>query len=559
MPGGLLNISAIGEANVLLTGDPTNVIGNPKKTFFKVTYSKYTNFGLQKFRLDYTGQKELRLTEPSVFSFKVGRYADLLMDTYLSITLPDIWSPIHHPTPDTGNVWAPYEFRWIDNLGTQMIQEITITCGGYTLQRYSGQYLAAIVERDFTHDKKQSYYEMTGNIKELNDPGNAYGRVNAYPNAYVDGGGAAEPSIRGRNLYIPINTWFTLKSQCAFPLLCLQYNELYINVTIRPIRDLFIVRDVYDTENAFPLVQPDFNLPQFQMYRYLQSPAKPTINLLDYGNPDLKTWNADIHIVATYCFLSEEERIWFAKQDQVYLVKDVLEHTFNDVVETKTLSIPSNGLIASWMWFFQRNDVAMRNQWNNYTNWPYKSIPSDILVAPLTSSILEYGPGTNPPVNCFSIPRNTGFYITGTNNPDNVKEIMTSMSILLNGDYRENVLPAGVFQYIEKYIRSSGFSSSNGLYCYNFCLNTDPTEYQPSGAINTSKFKTLELKVTTITPSKDLANSNFNLYCDEDGNPIGTNKSTWRLYNYAFNMTLFEERYNVLSFVGGNCGMLYAK
>ena len=90
MAGGLLNIVSVGNNNQFLTG-------NPCKTFFKVTYSKYTNFGLQKFRLDYSGLRELRLREPSVFSFKVGRYADLLMDTYLVVKLPDIWSPIWPP------------------------------------------------------------------------------------------------------------------------------------------------------------------------------------------------------------------------------------------------------------------------------------------------------------------------------------------------------------------------------------------------------------------------------------------------------------------------------
>lgn len=552
MPGGLLNISSVGEANVILTGQPT-------KTFFKVTYSKYTNFGLQKFRLDYDGQRDLRLTESSTFSFKVGRYADLLMDTYLSVTLPDIWSPIHNPTVDTGNTWAPYEFKWIDHLGTQMIQEITITCGGYLLQKYSGQYLSALVERDFTTDKKRSYYEMTGHIPELNDPANIYGRVNAYPNAFVDGSGTAEPSIRGRTIYVPLNTWFTLDSRCAFPLVSLQYNELHINVTLRPIRDLFMIRDVYDTPNHYPYIQPDFNLDQFQMYRFLQSPPSPNIASINYQNKDLKVWNADVHLVATYCFLSEEERTWFAKQDQVYLVKDVFEYNFNDITGTKKIALSSNGMISNWMWFFQRNDVAMRNQWSNYTNWPYGSIPSDIQLAPLTCSDLEYGPGTNPPFNCYAMPMNTGFHISGALNVDNIREIMQSMAIVLNGDYRENTLPSGVYQYLEKYVRSSGFSSDRGIYCYNFCLNTDPKEYQPSGALNMSKFKTVELEISTIIPRVDIDNSKFDIYCDEDGNPIATNKATWRMYEYAFNMTLFEERYNIVSFIGGNCAMLYAR
>ena len=81
MPGGLLNLVAYGNQNVILNG-------NPSKTFFKTTYAKYTNFGLQKFRIDFSGQRTLRLTESSVFDFTVPRYGDLLMDTYLVVNLP---------------------------------------------------------------------------------------------------------------------------------------------------------------------------------------------------------------------------------------------------------------------------------------------------------------------------------------------------------------------------------------------------------------------------------------------------------------------------------------
>jgi len=225
MAGGLLNIIAIGANNVFLTG-------NPSKTFFKTTYVKYTNFGLQKFRIDYDGQRELRATEPSTFTFKIPRYADLLMDTYVVVTLPDIWSPVYPPTIDTGYKWAPYEFKWIKNIGTHMIKEVLITCGSLTLQRYSGEYMAAMVDRDFSSEKKELFYKMTGNINELNDPAIAHGRANAYPSAsYTPDAAGAEPSIRGRNLYIPINTWFTLNSTCAFPLVALQYNELVISIT----------------------------------------------------------------------------------------------------------------------------------------------------------------------------------------------------------------------------------------------------------------------------------------------------------------------------------------
>jgi hypothetical protein len=43
-----------------------------------------------------------------------------------------------------------------------------------------------------------------------------------------------------------------------------------------------------------------------------------------------------------------------------------------------------------------------------------------------------------------------------------------------------------------------------------------------------------------------------------ENNVIGVNKPTWRIYDYNFNMVLFEERVNMITFVGGNCGLMYA-
>ena len=115
MPGGILNIVAQGENNALL-------FGNASKSHFRATYHKSTNFGMQKFYIDYQGSRSLRLTESSEFKFVVPRYAELLMDTYVVITIPDIYSPIYPPCDQTGNKWAAYEFNWVQNLGTQLIQ-----------------------------------------------------------------------------------------------------------------------------------------------------------------------------------------------------------------------------------------------------------------------------------------------------------------------------------------------------------------------------------------------------------------------------------------------------
>ena len=219
MAGGLLSLISEGQQSIIL-------YGNPSKTFFKSTYSKITNFGMQKFRVDYEGSRTLHLTEESTFTFKVPRYADLLMDSYISVDMPNIWSPIYPPTPETGNKWAPYEFKWINNLGVKMISRVSITCGNQKLQEFSGDYLLAQVERDLNGTKRLLLNAMSGDTPEMNDPGNSGSRVNSYPNAfYTDSNLGAEPSIRARTIYIPLNAWFCNKTQRAFPLIALQYNE----------------------------------------------------------------------------------------------------------------------------------------------------------------------------------------------------------------------------------------------------------------------------------------------------------------------------------------------
>uniref|UniRef100_A0A6C0B1H4 Major capsid protein N-terminal domain-containing protein n=1 Tax=viral metagenome TaxID=1070528 RepID=A0A6C0B1H4_9ZZZZ len=562
MAGGLMQLVSEGQQNIILNG-------NPSKTFFKAVYARYTNFGLQKFRVDFEGSKTLRLAEESYFTFKIPRYADLLMDSYLSVDLPNIWSPIMPPTTDQASqqsnsgMWIPYEFKWIESLGALMISNITITCGNQTLQEFSGAYLKNMIERDLNQRKINLFNEMTGNTPELNDPGNSGTRVNSYPNAYYNQGGA-EPSIRGKTLYIPLNSWFNFKSQMAFPLISLQYNELHINVTMRPIQELFRIRDVFDSINNYPYVAPNFNIWYMQFYRFLQTPPDVSLGIDSYV--DTRTlWNADIHLNCTYCFLSNEESRLFALQEQKYLFKQVREQKFYNVTGSNKIQLDSIGMVANMMFYFQRSDANLRNEWANYTNWPYNYLPYDITPAPTSGTFqivrtnsdgstttVDIGPGVNANGQL------TGWFTTGKSQAlANTSNILINLAILLDGSYRENLQPSGVFNYIEKWLRTGGYAQ-NGLYCYNYCLQNSPFDLQPSGAINMSRFTTIELEFNTIVPTLD-PNAQSLAICDpQTGNIIGINKPTWRIYDYNFDLTIFEERLNVVTFVGGNCGLMYA-
>ena len=73
-----------------------------------------------------------------------------------------------------------------------------------------------------------------------------------------------------------------------------------------------------------------------------------------------------------------------------------------------------------------------------------------------------------------------------------------------------------------------------------------------------SKFKNVELEFTTQVPTLD-PNAEFYVVCDENGEPIGTNKSSWAIYDYNYDLTLIEERYNIIHFSSGNAALMYSR
>ena len=571
MPGGLMNLIAEGNQNIILTGNPT-------KSFFKCTYAKYTNFGLQKFRIDYDGQRTLNMSATSNFKFKMPRTGgDLIMDTYLVVKLPTIWSPIippdkERPDDNTMNKWRPYEFKWIKHLGSQMIERVRFTIGGQVIQEFTGQYLHNMIERDYDANKKELYYKMIGHVPELNDPANAHDRVNVYPNAYkMDGSSGPEPSIRSRSLYIPLNIWFTLASKMAFPIAALQYNEFHIEVDLRPVNELYVIRHIPDNDDKGSYYhQSNLNEAKEQFHRFLHPP--PTAGLLDEDFTDTRTnWDTDIHLISTYAFLSEDEQRVFQLNEQNYLIKQVYTHIYKNVTSSNIIDIETRGMVSSWMWFLQRSDIAERNQWSNYTNWPYDFLPYNVETANNTnvdkldyagdwitvSEYLtpEYDFDSDNNKNIQQYP--SSIMISGKYYPENQKDIMETWGLLLDGKYRENTMDAGIFNYVEKYTRTNG-NGPDGLYCYNFCLNNNVADFQPSGAINMSKFNKIQFELGIMTPPLD-PSSQVDIVCNAEGNMIGIDKTRDSIFDYTYDLTVMEERYNVLTFSSGNAALSYAR
>jgi len=573
MTGGLMNLNATGNENIILNG-------NPKKTFFKATFNKFTNFGMQKFRIDYEGQRRLSETNPTVLDFKIPRYADLLYETFICVTIPDIWSPllyldtvyndngVYNRGDDRGgdnNAVIPYDFKWIKELGAFMVREVEIHSGGVCLSKYSGEYLSCLKERDFNKVKKDLWNKMVGNTIDLHSPEDDIGRENIYPHAQADTNpnSTVEPSIKGRKIYIPLDAFFCDSSKLALPLVALQYQEIFIKITFEPIKNLYVINDttkaIY-SHGLGPRISPNPNEPEHQIWRFLQPPPDPsgckstTLACKEAGyDTTITDWNADIHLISTYVFLDKEEQRVTSQNSHKILFKQIHCHKFFDIAGSHIIKIESKDLVANYMWRFRRSDAKNRNEWNNYTNLPYSNLPGKFLELFDIEKMVEYG---------IDRPKGWGnCFITGnTNTADpnlNNKNILLDMGIILGGVYRENIFDAGVYNYVEKYNKTTG-NAKDGLYCYSFAINNNRKEYQPSGSMNLNRFKTLDFEFSTLVPNFSSEGSIEEYICDSSGNPISFRKNTANLYDYTYDLTVFEERYNVLMIQSGRCGLLHA-
>jgi len=565
MPGGLLNIAAYGAENIILTGNPT-------KTFFNATYKKYTNFGLQRFRIEHEGQRTLNFNSQTELNFKIPRYAELLWDTYLVVNLPDIWSPFYW-TSDVSGCQTPYEFQWIEQLGAMMIEEVTIYAGSNILSRYSGEYIEAAIQRD-DGGKKLLWNRMICSEKKFNNPARAFQNGGFYPNANFnqnppDGfsGSDVQPSIKGRRMYIPLEAWFTYGgAKTALPLVALQYQEVNIKIRFRSIKELYTILDVKNvTKKGYKeargvRIAPNAASATDQLYWFLQPPQDPSGILINAGSAAQQqnlnryvkknNWDTDIHLLGCYVFLSQDERRVFASNKHTYLVRETFQHDFLNTAGSKRVDIPCRDMVPSFMFRFRRSDVNLRNEWFNYSNWNFENTP------PVPIIDMSDNCTTTPVVQPYHpfLFKQTGPLIDSSN----LQNILLDMGILLGSEYRENVLEEGVYNLVEKWIRTDGIAK-DGLYAYNFAIRTNRDGYQPSGAQNMNKWQYVTFEFNTIQPPLDPDNNNVEVLCDPSGGIIGVRKDTWRLNKWNFDLRVWEERYNMIVIENGSIGLLIAR
>ena len=118
---------------------------------------------------------------------------------------------------------------------------------------------------------------------------------------------------------------------------------------------------------------PNKNILDHQMWRFLQAPYDEKADTSLY-NKNVSDWKTDIHLSGTYVFLGQDERRIMASEQHNILITQLYTYNFLDVSGSQIVEIESKDMIKDYMWRFRRNDAYLRNEWSNYTNWPYNNV-----------------------------------------------------------------------------------------------------------------------------------------------------------------------------------------
>lgn len=193
MAGGIIQLVAYGEQDIFLTQDP-------QITFFKVVYRRHTNFSIEQIPQTFIHTPNFGKRVSCI----VSKSGDLMGNMFLVVTLPEI--PQLYNTD--GSVDTLTQFAWIRKIGFGIIKSIEVEIGGQSIDKHYGEWLNIWAE---LNTRFEDINKVIGNVPSLF---NYSHEKSSY------------------KLFIPLQFWFCRTSALAIPIMCLQYNDVKINLEL---------------------------------------------------------------------------------------------------------------------------------------------------------------------------------------------------------------------------------------------------------------------------------------------------------------------------------------
>lgn len=172
--------------------------GNPQITFWKGLYKRHTNFAMEPFRVNLTGQANWGVKHSAI----LPRHADLVFNTYIEIALAD-------------GEYNNDGYR----AGYNLIKYVELDIGGQVIDRLYGEWLFLWDCLSSNNETGRKLFDMVG-----------FGQNDIPYTLSTQQSCENGRESQRRILYIPLTFFYTRNPSAALPLIALQYHEVKINI-----------------------------------------------------------------------------------------------------------------------------------------------------------------------------------------------------------------------------------------------------------------------------------------------------------------------------------------
>ena len=563
MPGGLMQLVAYGSQDLYLTG-------NPQMTYFKLVYRRHTNFATEYIRLPFETLPAFSTTQKARAKIKISRHADLVNDSYLVIDMPEIYGE-----PISG-------FKWVDYLGFNLINYVTLTIGSTEIDKHYGQWLTIWNELILTDEKKKDLYKMI-NGPEYTPYNNS---AHLWTNADSINGDKKVLLLRKKRLYIPLMFWFCINPGLSIPLISLQYNEVFINFEFNSLNELFTVSSFnlspgiyFSTTGNSILSQSEPTVLDENLYQQTLSTAGYNVsNLLFYfitseGTQNMLAWVPNPNVEANYIYLDEDERKMFSKYSQEYLITQVQYRDYKGLKSgPNNLDVKLLHPVKELIWTVSQNDKEYFNDHNNYTYLitrnrynGHQYLNNNKIMFDTSSNNTAYLHQSVNYNNAINSLITTVMQQDNNSITDETLNIFQYGKFVFNGKDRFREKDFSFFENLETKRHHTGRSKVEGINTYSFAF--DPERDQPSGTCNFSRIDKFDFRLT-LKQNYHFQQSDAQVYIPGLNIPTIYNDhdhaysepgitavvDTERLYT----MDMFAINYNVLRIMGGMGSIAFA-
>jgi len=316
--------------------------GNDAITYFVRKVVKSTWFAKGITQLQSSGSPtNLSWNQEQDINFTISRAGDYLLNVWLRIVVPEVSL--------NSTVAGTKSLRWTRNLAHNLFKDIQVTFNDLNMDvKKDNYYLDFWAAFTVPASKRVGYDNMIGNVDELINPCDSSLST-----------GLITPNVTFIPQYIlnlPLPLPFTRDTGIALPTAALPYNEMKIELTVRPITDVLIIDAPTDPTGTYNGGSAGGN-------SYGVSYAS---NASDVLNLNSKTLN--IQCFAEYVLVSNQERVRMGSCPRDILIEQSQETSparFSAVQSGDRQDIRFSYPVKALMFGVRNNSVP--SEWSNYT------------------------------------------------------------------------------------------------------------------------------------------------------------------------------------------------